>query len=76
VVNGHIENHKHVQKLYEELLANVSGVTVHALPTHVARIIDCIILKVFVRNERIFDENRKYRNIFVKEIVAFHLSLY
>ena len=33
VVDQHIEHHKHVQKLYEELLANVPGVTVHSQPT-------------------------------------------
>ena len=32
VVNDHIAHHKHVQKLYEELLADVSGVKVHAQP--------------------------------------------
>ncbi|MGP1537987.1 DegT/DnrJ/EryC1/StrS family aminotransferase [Bacteroides heparinolyticus] len=33
VVNSHIEHHKHVQALYEELLADVKGVTVHKQPT-------------------------------------------
>ncbi len=32
VVNQHIEHHKHVQKLYEELLKDVKGVTVHSQP--------------------------------------------
>ena len=32
VVNDHIEHHKHVQALYEELLANVPGITVHSQP--------------------------------------------
>ena len=32
VVNQHIEHHKHVQKLYEELLKDVTGVTVHSQP--------------------------------------------
>ena len=32
VVDAHIEHHKHVQKLYEELLANVPGVHVHSQP--------------------------------------------
>ena len=32
VVNDHIAHHKHVQKLYEELLAGVPGVQVHAQP--------------------------------------------
>lgn len=33
VANNHIAHHKHVQKLYEELLADVKGVTVHRQPT-------------------------------------------
>ena len=32
VVNDHIAHHKKVQKLYEELLADVSGITVHSQP--------------------------------------------
>ena len=32
IVDAHIEHHKHVQKLYEELLANVPGVHVHSQP--------------------------------------------
>ena len=32
VVNDHIAHHKHVQKLYEELLADVPGITVHKQP--------------------------------------------
>ena len=32
VANDHIEHHKHVQKLYEDLLADVPGVKVHAQP--------------------------------------------
>lgn len=33
VVNEHIAHHKHVQALYEELLADVAGVHVHAQPS-------------------------------------------
>ena len=33
VANDHIAHHKHVQALYEELLAGVKGVTVHKQPT-------------------------------------------
>ena len=33
VANDHIAHHKHVQKLYEELLAEVPGVHVHSQPT-------------------------------------------
>jgi dTDP-4-amino-4,6-dideoxygalactose transaminase len=32
VVNDHLAHHKHVQKMYEELFADVSGVTVHSQP--------------------------------------------
>ena len=31
VVNDHLAHHKHVQKMYEELLANVPGVHVHSI---------------------------------------------
>lgn len=33
VANEHIAHHKHVQKMYEELLADVPGIHVHAQPT-------------------------------------------
>lgn len=33
VVDAHIAHHKHVQTLYEELLKDVSGMTVHKQPT-------------------------------------------
>ena len=32
VVDEHIAHHKHVQKMYEELLADVPGITVHSQP--------------------------------------------
>lgn len=32
VVNDHIYHHKHVQKLYQELLSDVSGISVHTQP--------------------------------------------
>ena len=32
VVNDHLAHHKHVQKLYEELLADVPGIKVHSQP--------------------------------------------
>lgn len=31
IVDEHIAHHKHVQKLYEELLSNVKGITVHGM---------------------------------------------
>jgi dTDP-4-amino-4,6-dideoxygalactose transaminase len=33
IANDHISHHKHVQALYEELLANVEGITVHKAPS-------------------------------------------
>ena len=33
VVNDHLAHHKHVQALYEELLADVPGITVHKQPS-------------------------------------------
>ena len=33
IANDHIAHHKHVQALYEELLADVEGVTVHKAPS-------------------------------------------
>lgn len=33
IVNDHIAHHKHVQKMYEELLRDVEGVTVHSSPS-------------------------------------------
>lgn len=33
VLNEHIAHHKHVQKMYEELLRDVEGVTVHTAPS-------------------------------------------
>ena len=32
IINEHLAHHKHVQALYEELLANVPGITVHSQP--------------------------------------------
>jgi dTDP-4-amino-4,6-dideoxygalactose transaminase len=34
VANDHIKHHQHVQKLYEELLDSVEGVTVHRQPAN------------------------------------------
>ena len=34
VVNDHLAHHKHVQKMYEELLADVQGVHVHSQPNN------------------------------------------
>ena len=32
IINEHLEHHKHVQKMYEELLADVPGIHVHSQP--------------------------------------------
>ena len=36
VANDHIAHHKHVQALYEQLLADVSGITVHSQPSAIS----------------------------------------
>lgn len=33
VVNDHIQHHKHIQSLYEQLLSDVEGITVHKAPS-------------------------------------------
>ena len=38
IVDQHIKHHKHVQALYEELLAGVKGVTVHSQPVSSSKI--------------------------------------
>ncbi len=35
VVNEHIRHHKHVQKMYEELLADVKGIKIHKTPSEI-----------------------------------------
>ena len=35
VVNDHLAHHKHVQKMYEELLKDVKGITVHSQPSDI-----------------------------------------
>lgn len=37
IVDEHIAHHKHVQALYEELLADVPGVTIHKAPVQVGK---------------------------------------
>ena len=38
VVNDHIAHHKHIQALYEELLKDVKGVTVHCQPSRISEL--------------------------------------
>ena len=33
VADEHISHHKHIQKMYEELLADIKGVTIHSQPS-------------------------------------------
>ncbi len=35
VIDDHLKHHKHVQKMYEELLADIQGVTMHTSPSPV-----------------------------------------
>ena len=41
IVNEHIAHHKHVQKLYEELLKDVSGIHVHSQPSRIGELENC-----------------------------------
>ena len=41
VANDHIAHHKHVQKMYEELLAGVPGITVHSQPKCRVESVEC-----------------------------------
>ena len=41
VVDQHIQHHKHVQALYEELLANVHGIHVHSQPKCRVESVEC-----------------------------------
>ena len=41
VVNDHIAHHKHVQKMYEELLADVPGITLHCQPECRVESVEC-----------------------------------
>ena len=45
VVNDHLAHHKHVQKRYEELLANVPGVHVHSQPNNTITIDENVKVK-------------------------------
>ena len=45
IVNDHIAHHKHVQKLYEELLKDVPGVHLHSQPSRIGEL------------ENVFDSN-------------------
>lgn len=47
VVNDHIAHHKHVQALYEELLADVKGIHIHKAPIH----------ENDNENEKVYDSN-------------------
>ena len=50
VVNDHIAHHKHVQKLYEELLKDVKGVVVHKQPDVRCKMADGREVPVFDSN--------------------------
>ena len=41
VANDHIAHHQHVQKMYEELLKDVTGVTVHSQPSRIGELENC-----------------------------------
>ena len=57
VVNQHIEHHKHVQKLYEELLVDVPGIKVHGQPTRTYNCHTDITDKASVQQKPVYDSN-------------------
>jgi len=50
VVNDHLAHHKHVQGLYEQLLADVKGVTVHKQPDVRCKMVDGREIPVYDSN--------------------------
>ena len=65
VVNDHLAHHKHVQGLYEQLLADVKGVTVHKQPDVRCKMADGREIPVYVSNYWLctitIDENVKVK---------------
>ena len=57
VVNDHLAHHKHVQKMYEELLADVPGIHVHSQPTPKAHTDITEITDNSLQDETIYDSN-------------------
>ena len=54
IVNDHIAHHKHVQKLYEDLLKDVTGITVHSQPhTDSTEITE----RAFDKQKQVYDSN-------------------
>ena len=41
VLDAHITHHKHVQKMYEELLKDVKGITIHCQPSRIGELENC-----------------------------------
>ena len=41
VLDAHIAHHKHVQKMYEELLKDVKGITIHCQPSRIGELENC-----------------------------------
>lgn len=64
IANDHIEHHKHVQNLYEELLSDVKGITVHKQPAtgeYDSNFWLCTVL--LDENCRIKDEELAYNSV-------------
>ncbi|MBO7417741.1 MAG: aminotransferase class I/II-fold pyridoxal phosphate-dependent enzyme [Bacteroidaceae bacterium] len=57
VVNDHIAHHKHVQKLYEELLADTKGITVHSQPKGQCSMVNGQCSMVNGQCSMVFDSN-------------------
>ena len=64
IVNDHIEHHRHVQILYEELLREVEGVTVHTQPAGVGYASNYWLCTIMLDPKlRVKGQNNAYKNI-------------
>ena len=58
VVNDHLAHHKHVQALYEELLKDVPGITVHSQPADsICPVENAERSKLKVQSSKVYDSN-------------------
>ena len=64
IVNDHIAHHQHVQKLYEALLKDVAGVTVHCQPNETYNPLRGEILQNFDQNLSNFPAEQVRKNVY------------
>ena len=64
IVNDHIAHHQHVQKLYEALLKDVTGVTVHCQPNETYNPLRGEILQNFDQNLSNFPAEQVKKNVY------------